>query len=568
MKNILIKYKLLAVFGLLLGFTILLSIFSIYTQIKSINSLKFTNSNIIKPIEKLKMISDIFAIDIVDTSHKVRNGTLGFNEGFIFVNSAQKKIDTLWLELLQNEMHKDVKNEMEICKNLKNISDKSVQKLTKTLESKNKSDLDYYVVNLLYPEIEPLTEEISKIIDLLIKLSNETYNENLESDFRNQIIHIVINLLALITIYLSYIYISKSIEEPIKILKLKSQNIARGFINSGIIYDSSNELGELSNNMQNMETNLIDIINKTKNSSSLFNRLSVNLVDKANFMNQSFQNVASSSEEASSAIEQLTSSFEMSNEAIKNSNKSLKEVTNSLNILYKSSEEINISIKELFDVVDISIEDTKQNESKIKLAIESIYQIKTQTEKISEVMAFIEEIADQTNLLSLNASIEAARAGESGRGFSIVAQEVSKLAEKSIESVKNIRTHIKNTEKSVNEGIDKVLSSTKILNVLLERLNKINDSAHKAVLCIEKQNTNYDSISQNITITENLMRSLHESSEEQKLALDDVNQSSLSVASEIQDLSHEIENLHILSEDTKKEGSSLDSTLSFFNTSS
>jgi methyl-accepting chemotaxis protein len=108
------------------------------------------------------------------------------------------------------------------------------------------------------------------------------------------------------------------------------------------------------------------------------------------------------------------------------------------------------------------------NEEKINETINAITGMKENSKKIEEISKTISEIADQTNLLSLNAAIESARAGEHGKGFAVVADEISKLASMSIDSSKEIATIIKSTVKNIENSSDTIENLSQYLNEIID----------------------------------------------------------------------------------------------------
>ncbi|WP_239454101.1 methyl-accepting chemotaxis protein [Bacillus suaedaesalsae] len=111
------------------------------------------------------------------------------------------------------------------------------------------------------------------------------------------------------------------------------------------------------------------------------------------------------------------------------------------------------------------------------------------TKNTDEVLSFIKKVADQTNLLGLNAAIEAARAGEHGRGFSVVADEIRKLSNDTVASTEKIRTTLSDIQKSMNEistSIEKIVlvgedqaSSTEEISTLIKEIEKMSKELNK-----------------------------------------------------------------------------------------
>ncbi|MEO1923716.1 MAG: methyl-accepting chemotaxis protein, partial [Nautiliaceae bacterium] len=151
--------------------------------------------------------------------------------------------------------------------------------------------------------------------------------------------------------------------------------------------------------------------------------------------------------------------------SIQNSDE-LDEVSNKLSKDVESLDGSMRELKSLIDRITGLVESTTVglNENSQKAHI-----VASQAEEIQNVVSVIREIADQTNLLALNAAIEAARAGEHGRGFAVVADEVRKLAERTQKSLAEIDTTIHTLVQSISEIVKNIEENT-------EEINKINDS--------------------------------------------------------------------------------------------
>lgn len=195
------------------------------------------------------------------------------------------------------------------------------------------------------------------------------------------------------------------------------------------------------------------------------------------------------------------------------------ETNNSLEIIAHESKEIADStaqglsfVKETESKTEIGTNHLKaQNElmdnisARVEALENTMSQLRISSQKISEIVGLVTNIADQTNLLALNASIEAARAGDHGKGFAVVAQEVRKLAEETKLAVANVSVLISETESNINEMSDSVDNVDSQVQLSVTTQHALADSFNDIVESVNGIRTQYLNTSEDIkTITNSI----------------------------------------------------------------
>jgi methyl-accepting chemotaxis protein len=293
-------------------------------------------------------------------------------------------------------------------------------------------------------------------------------------------------------------FVASRITSPIRLTMDQARRIAEGDLTAESSVQSKDETGKLSTSMNDMVHNLNQIMTSVSTTSRKLDESAQNIRTVSQEM------AAGSSEVASQAITLSAAGEEMSTTAADIAHTCLNAV-----------EAANTASREAqhgSDVVNETVCRMGSIANKVRESAGTIALLGQRSDQIGQIIGTIEDIADQTNLLALNAAIEAARAGEQGRGFAVVADEVRALAERTSRATREISqmihavqqdtgASVKTMEGSVLEvqaGIEDAERSRQALETIIVQISAISNQVNQIAVAAEEQTATTSEIANNI----------------------------------------------------------------------
>ena len=292
--------------------------------------------------------------------------------------------------------------------------------------------------------------------------------------------------------------IARGISNPVTTLAHKAQEIAGGDLTVEVASNSRDEIGQLSMAFQKMVEGLRDTLGQVGEASTAVASASSQISSSTEEMAAGAQEQTSQAGEVASAVEEMTKTIVENSKNAANTAETAKRAKVAAQQGGKVVEETVAGMGRIADVVNQSAE--------------TVRALGKSSNQIGEIIGVIDDIADQTNLLALNAAIEAARAGEQGRGFAVVADEVRKLAERTTKATKEIAGMIKQIQGETIGAVDAMEEGTKqvqqgkeladkagtSLKEIVEVSQQVTDMVSQIAAASEQQSSASEQISRNV----------------------------------------------------------------------
>ncbi|WP_022964063.1 methyl-accepting chemotaxis protein [Halopseudomonas pelagia] len=351
---------------------------------------------------------------------------------------------------------------------------------------------DYF--NQITAEIDKTYAFNQAVLDTLGRVLGQRMGEN----FRSMMVLIIsLSLVGLLIIYL-YAGFYMATRRTIKRLSVLMGQVADGDMTVQVEVDSRDELGTLASEFNDTVERIRELIRQVSQT--------------AGEVHQQSQQVESISSESSQAVASQRSQIEQVATAMNEMSATSQEVARSAALAVTSAEQVNTETLNGRKLVESSVEGIGKLAGEIENSVKAINKLADDSSSISRVLEVIKGVAEQTNLLALNAAIEAARAGEQGRGFAVVADEVRTLARRTQQSTEEIEQMIARLQEGVSGAVkamgashgmtgstvDASLKVQEALGNILNSVTQIVDQSQQIAAAAEEQTAVSHDIDHNI----------------------------------------------------------------------
>lgn len=437
-----VKFRLIAFISLLLVLLTFTGLFGLHTMKNSYNALSSIYNHQVLPLDQLRRLDNLLHINLVSPVDKLLFEQITWEECLTRVTKAQTAINTGWLKLktLKASSQTDTQKDwLEPAEKLISSTEEVLNSLIILLQTKDQERLDTFSDNKLYP----LASQYSEIIDLLshdrLKAVQDEYKHSQHLFFSAKMSFIILIVSGIVISGILSLLLIRSINTPLQQINEAMSHLMRGDLSKKISHRQNDEFAILFNGFNQMTDFLSDLITDIERSgiqvTSSITEIAATIKQQETTVNEqaaTSNEIAASTTEIAATAENLMATMGKVTDMAQNTAMAASQGHNRLtniNSIMKKMEDSSVSI-----LAKLSILNEKAN-------------------NIAGVTKTINKIADQTNLLSLNAAIEAEKAGEYGTGFSVVSSEIRRLADQTAVATFDIEQMVNEVQSAVASGV-------------------------------------------------------------------------------------------------------------------
>ena len=490
------------------------------------------------PMQQLKIVSDMYAVNIVDTAHKARSGMLGNAEALESVSAAKAAIAENWNTYKATSMTAEESQLVTRTTADLPAAEAAVARLETILRSGDTVALQTYVDRELYPAIDPVTASVGLLVDLQTRVARQDGEAAAQAFKTSMVVMGGIGGFALFLLAFSTHFILTKVSGPLQAMTAVMRRLAQGDHSITVpAVGQKDELGEMAAAVAVFRDAAIDKIKSDaevveaksradweRQSASEaaiaqqqtlvvqsfgvgleklaegdltyrvnedlppeyeklradFNAAMQTLQEAMSLVTTNVSAIHSGAGEISQAADDLSRRTEQQAASLEETAAALDEITTTVNKTAQGARQAS-------DVVLAARGDAETSGVVVRDAVTAMSAIEKSAQQISQIIGVIDEIAFQTNLLALNAGVEAARAGDAGRGFAVVASEVRALAQRSADAAKEIKALISTSSVQVGSGVNLVGQTGEALQRIVGRVTEIDSLVSEIAASAQEQ---------------------------------------------------------------------------------
>ena len=440
-----IRTKLLLLSGVLLLFFLASGLVSLYLLRTGDADMASLYADRVVPLKQLKAVSDAYAVQVVDTAHKARDGAMTPEQARQSIAAAKRMINTEWAAYTGTELVERERQLIARMEALMATANQAVDELDRLIAQNDAEGLRQFAGQRMYPAMDPMQEVLGELIQTQLDVAQQTVQEH-QAGTQRFGIWLVVGLVVALGIGVSTaLWISRSTVRPLRAAVEFANRVAHGNLTTRVDAEGTGEVRELRHALRDMQAALAGLVDQVRGNAH-------HLAAAAHQIARGNLDLSQRTEEQASAIQEQASAMEELGATVQ---QNAQHATGASQKVLLANDVATAGGQAMANV------------------IATMQGIQASSQKIGDIIGVIDGIAFQTNILALNAAVEAARAGEAGRGFAVVAAEVRSLASRSAAAAQEIKTLIQESLSRVDTGSHQVEDAGRTMSQVVAAIQDV-----------------------------------------------------------------------------------------------